>query len=209
MNFRLPLALAALAALVSAPSAQAAVTLFSDAGAFAAALSSSTLETFDSLPLAPALSFDCTNCSVDVPSGKLVDQALGGIGQRTRIKFDTPITAWGAVFDETPSGFGKGLFISYRLTDGFTTLIAGPQLDGYSGQFFGFISDDPFVFVGISPGSNPASSSERYNLDNMRFGVARVGSATPGVPEPAAWGLMILGFGLAGAAVRRRRALAT
>jgi len=207
MSFRSSLALASLAALVSAPSAQAAVTLFSDAGAFAAALSSSTLETFTALPLAPALSFDCTNCSVDLPSGRLVDQAQPGIGQRTRIKFATPITAWGGNFDESPGGFGKNLFVSYRLTDGFTTKIAGPQLSGFTGQFFGFISDEPFVFVELSPGTG-VGSSERYNLDNMRFGLARVGGATPGVPEPAAWGLMILGFGLAGCAVRRRRALA-
>lgn len=33
-------------------------------------------------------------------------------------------------------------------------------------------------------------------------------SAPAGVPEPATWGLMIVGFGLAGAAVRRRRVLA-
>ncbi len=31
----------------------------------------------------------------------------------------------------------------------------------------------------------------------------------PGVPEPAAWALMIGGFGLAGAALRRRRAIAS
>jgi hypothetical protein len=198
-------AAASIAALVVASPAAAAVTLYNDAAAFQAALASSTLETFDSLPLAPALSLDCTNCSIDLGSGRFVDQGLVGIGQRTRIKFATPITAWGAVFDETPSGFGKGLFISYRLTDGFTTLTAGPQLDGYSGQFFGFISDDPFVFVGISPGSNPAFSSERYNLDNMRFGLARVGGVA--VPEPATWAMMIMGFGLAGAVLRRRRML--
>lgn len=28
------------------------------------------------------------------------------------------------------------------------------------------------------------------------------------VPEPATWGLMLLGFGLAGASMRRRRAIA-
>ena len=30
------------------------------------------------------------------------------------------------------------------------------------------------------------------------------GAATPGVPEPAIWGMLITGFGLVGAAVRRR-----
>ena len=34
------------------------------------------------------------------------------------------------------------------------------------------------------------------------------GGGTGGVPEPATWGLMLAGFGLAGAALRRRRALA-
>ena len=34
-------------------------------------------------------------------------------------------------------------------------------------------------------------------------------SVTTGVPEPAAWTLMIAGFGLAGAALRRRRAIAS
>jgi hypothetical protein len=33
-------------------------------------------------------------------------------------------------------------------------------------------------------------------------------SATGGIPEPATWGLMITGFGLAGATLRRRRRLA-
>lgn len=38
----------------------------------------------------------------------------------------------------------------------------------------------------------------------IQIGIA--GVAPPGVPEPASWALMIGGFGLAGAALRRRRA---
>lgn len=34
------------------------------------------------------------------------------------------------------------------------------------------------------------------------------GDPTPGVPEPATWGMLILGFGLVGSAVRRRRTAA-
>jgi hypothetical protein len=34
-----------------------------------------------------------------------------------------------------------------------------------------------------------------------------VGVGAGGVPEPASWALMIGGFGLAGAALRRRKAL--
>jgi hypothetical protein len=33
------------------------------------------------------------------------------------------------------------------------------------------------------------------------------GDVDTGVPEPASWGLMLIGFGLAGATLRRRRAL--
>jgi PEP-CTERM motif len=33
-------------------------------------------------------------------------------------------------------------------------------------------------------------------------------SVTPAIPEPATWGMMLLGFGIVGSAVRRRRTLA-
>ncbi|WP_188764074.1 PEPxxWA-CTERM sorting domain-containing protein, partial [Sandarakinorhabdus glacialis] len=49
--------------------------------------------------------------------------------------------------------------------------------------------------------SNYATGSH-FSLDNF------VGDAVGGVPEPATWGMMIVGFGLVGAAARRRKALA-
>jgi hypothetical protein len=42
--------------------------------------------------------------------------------------------------------------------------------------------------------------NSQYNYQLLITGL----SATPGVPEPAAWALMIAGFGLVGGAVRRR-----
>ena len=42
--------------------------------------------------------------------------------------------------------------------------------------------------------------------DNITFGSERPGNGNP-VPEPATWALMISGFGMAGAMLRRRRAL--
>ncbi len=48
---------------------------------------------------------------------------------------------------------------------------------------------------------NAASSGVRLTVDN-------IGLQGSIVPEPATWGLMLAGFGLAGAALRRRRALA-
>jgi hypothetical protein len=42
------------------------------------------------------------------------------------------------------------------------------------------------------------------NMDNFCDGFALVAQVSGGAPEPAAWSLMIGGFGLAGAALRRR-----
>lgn len=51
----------------------------------------------------------------------------------------------------------------------------------------------PMLFAGSMDGSFDWKIEERAAIDN------------PGVPEPATWALMLGGFGLAGAALRRRR----
>ncbi|MET0308399.1 MAG: choice-of-anchor C family protein [Sphingomonas sp.] len=55
-----------------------------------------------------------------------------------------------------------------------------------------------FVATGTSTTLNFAS------LDNSPYGAALDGVSVAAVPEPAAWGMMIGGFGLAGMALRRR-----
>ena len=82
--------------------------------------------------------------------------------------------------------------VDYRYLDGVTpaNVVSGfnytPYVGGYSGP-------------------NPNDTATDY-ID-LRFGGSRnAGGATAAVPEPGVWALMILGFGLAGAAVRRRRA---
>jgi hypothetical protein len=66
-------------------------------------------------------------------------------------------------------------------------------------QFYGMI--DPMISFDLSSG---------YDFSGLTLDVAP--DAQPpvtggGVPEPASWALMISGFGLAGAALRRRRAV--
>ena len=51
---------------------------------------------------------------------------------------------------------------------------------------------------------NTIRSGNDFVLDDIAFGATRPG----GVPEPASWALMIGGFGMAGAMLRRRRAVA-
>lgn len=50
---------------------------------------------------------------------------------------------------------------------------------------------------------NTIRDGNDFALDDIAFGTTQ-----PGVPEPASWALMISGVGLAGATLRRRRALA-
>ena len=48
-----------------------------------------------------------------------------------------------------------------------------------------------------------------YNPSNMAVGFSLNGVSTGAVPEPATWAMMLIGFGAAGYAVRRRRAVAS
>jgi hypothetical protein len=48
---------------------------------------------------------------------------------------------------------------------------------------------------------------DENNGDNTGDITVHINAAAPGVPEPAAWGLMLLGFGAIGLSMRRRRRL--
>ena len=69
-----------------------------------------------------------------------------------------------------------------------------------------------FSFVAPTTGSYLLQLGVRNVLDNGLSSYAaldnvRVNGALAGVPEPATWALMILGFGAVGGAMRRRRAV--
>lgn len=46
------------------------------------------------------------------------------------------------------------------------------------------------------------SSTAYFTMDTLQLGLPNV---SPGIPEPATWGLLVAGFGLTGSALRRRR----
>lgn len=68
----------------------------------------------------------------------------------------------------------------------------------YSHDGFGFIGDGGVATLSFLVNDDPNDSTDTI-IDNVNV---------HGVPEPATWALMLGGFGMAGAALRRRRALA-
>lgn len=80
-----------------------------------------------------------------------------------------------------------------------------PALDsvwqaGAQGMLFTFDVREGDAF---SPGQANALPRARFAGTRLNFQVIRLDN-TPAVPEPASWALMIAGFGLTGAALRRR-----
>lgn len=83
------------------------------------------------------------------------------------------------------------------LTDATSTPIAPFRITGFN-------SDTRWLTIAADPGQvikslTLASTGFAFEIDSLRYTVA----ATPAIPEPATWAMMIAGFGLAGAALRR------
>ncbi len=82
-----------------------------------------------------------------------------------------------------------------------TGALAQDYVSKYDGQYYGPV-------IGY-PSADPSASASAYVNDNAQGGqytnyAFRLVSSA--VPEPATWAMMIGGFGLAGATLRRRRA---
>lgn len=80
-------------------------------------------------------------------------------------------------------------------------------VSGVEPIFFGFQSSvGKFSSVTVRGTAPTTLTYFNFALDNFTF---RATTAVSGVPEPAAWSLMILGFSAAGAAMRLRRRVTT
>lgn len=189
-------ALAAVAAAVTIamPVAAQAATLYTNAADFANATVTTT-DTFDSatyrnsIVTAPGFTVAGTSGFSSARSPK----AVWGVPEARAVvfTFDSAITAFGFdLFDLGDVG-RTTLTASY----GNTAVTLFGDFVGTSGNqaFAGFTSATPFTKVTI----NNTESGDVVYFDNIRFGAA--------VPEPATWAMMLVGFAMVGAAVRRRR----
>lgn len=101
-------------------------------------------------------------------------------------------------FDAPTFAFGADLY-SFNNTDSLIMVMPGVTAinlpAGSTGtSFLGLVSDTSFLSVELR--RTDTFGNERFGLDNVTF------SAAP-VPEPATWTMMLAGFGLLGATMRR------
>jgi hypothetical protein len=202
MRRRALICAALLAAGICHPAA-AAVTPYTDFSTFSAAAGPTALFDFNSTPDG---SFDGTSYDVgpftltgdstgqfadsEVVNGQVTGDACdllcGASGFSYFVSFDTPISAFGATFSSVAGGLG-----SLVITIDGQGVAGSLTAEG----FFGFVSDTAFTTIKFS------SAASYHHFDDVRYAIATV---APSVPEPATWGMMIGGFALAGATMRRR-----
>lgn len=95
--------------------------------------------------------------------------------------------------------------IGYEGPDNGGVLLADDYSSKYLGQYYGPSSD--------YPDQDPTAAASAYVADNAQgdefINYAFEVEGVDGVPEPATWALLILGFGATGFTLRRRRTQGT
>lgn len=117
-----------------------------------------------------------------------------------------------------PDDFVTG-FTQNFLSDGWTVQLRTYVNDSNSLWGGTLVGDETFNglistpegrkdFASVATGPGNYSVTHRYTITSTGLGQANSTIALAAVPEPATWAFMIMGFGGAGAMLRRRRALA-
>jgi hypothetical protein len=190
---------------------------------FLSALSGVNTEDFESLPAgqtpSTVLAFTGTNGTINatLTGGGAINNfpntgayATSGVQYYDNqfnaytISFSSAVAAFG--FYGTDIGdVGEALTVVLGYANGGSATLTVPNtVNGNNGSllFYGIIDTaNPFTSVTFNQ-----SGADRFGFDDLTIGDVGQVTNPPAVPEPATWAMMLTGFGLVGAAARRRKA---
>lgn len=181
------LALTLLVGAVS-PATAAVVVQHPTQASLRSALSSIQYEDFEDATLLDGLSISGTGAVNGGVLYRLVQTWRPSI-----FTFAEPIFGFGG--DIRASGFGE-LDITLTFVDGTYKVLDAYNISPTKG-FLGFSSDIGIESIDIR---SSTAGAVQYYLEDLSFG-----TATAAVPEPAQWAMLIVGFGMIGSAMRRRK----
>ena len=195
IKFRRVLVLLALFGLfLGAAPTQASVIVFNNLPAWEAAAPYGTVgEPFAGNAPSPGVTIDSGYPSFGISGGVLTDQANTDAGQPyTEWLFASPIFGLGANWNlVVPGGPGTGLTVTLLFQG--STLVLPQEISRELNGFFGWMSTTPFLGFRLSEGTQQGAV-ETFQMSNVEYAP---------VPEPGT--LLLIGSGLAGLAMRRRR----
>lgn len=203
----------------SAPVSAAAIT-YTDFGAFQAAASALTTDSFEAAPWLPTWvkpqGLSNLGVSWTAANELFASGSFGHSGRNSITSLDG--TNGGDIFDwieaVLPANVKAvgGWITSFNMAhdtrllayDGFGSLLGSVALDntGNAFEFLGLISDTAIAKVRFMSTNVTNPIGDDFNLDDFSFGSGNVPAPMP-VPEPS--GLALLGAALAGLAFGRRR----
>ena len=199
-----------LAALFAASSANAAVLVAYTGGPSANPLGFTMVQDFESFAVGASLGPNAKVYNSDVPN----DAAIPGfnstgkygavLGLPTAGSYSLSFTG-AKIFSFVIGSLDSYNRLTLSLSDGSTVILNGAQialgatangdqdLPSSNGRVF-YYSDGPLI-----NGATFSSTNNSFEFDNLMTG---------NVPEPSTWAMMVLGFGIVGRALRRRRKMA-
>lgn len=109
--------------------------------------------------------------------------------------FTNPTRAFGFYTTGVQTTFTAAIVVS--LIDGSQSTFSLPLNVNGGVSYFGLVDTTAFTSVSIV-NTSQTGQSDAWGIDNISYNTSLV-------PEPATWGLMLMGFGLVGATMRRRK----
>jgi len=171
--------------------------------------------------LAFALQLSDPNAAVTMTLDLVSNHGTTGAGSSRNQLFDTgtiSFTRATAAAEGTGTrtnlltiGFTNGLLSATQNNGSMTFASTGTSAITYTSDFLDFTNVLSEDFALSFSGSNPnflaplGSSSHSFTMSGSGTFNAEPAPVVPGVPEPASWGLMVMGFGALGASMRGRK----